>query len=49
MGYYPVRYVSRVIIYEHKMFIRVATGPYLQLATSGALDTYVPVRTTLST
>ena len=26
MGYFPVRYNSRVVIYEHKMFIRSATG-----------------------
>ena len=25
MGYFPVRYNSRVVIYEHKMFIRLAT------------------------
>ena len=25
MGYFPVRYDSRVVIYEHKMFIRFAT------------------------
>ena len=27
MGYFPVRYDSRVLIYERKMFIRLATGP----------------------
>ena len=26
MRYFPVRYDSRVVIYEHKMFIRLATG-----------------------
>ena len=26
MGYFPVRYDSRVVIYERKMFIRLATG-----------------------
>ena len=26
MGYFPVRYDSRVVIYEHKLFIRLATG-----------------------
>ena len=26
MGYFPVRYESRVVIYERKMFIRLATG-----------------------
>ena len=26
MGYFQVRYNSRVINYEHKMFIRLATG-----------------------
>ena len=25
MGYFPVRYDSRVVIYENKMFIRLAT------------------------
>ena len=25
MGYFPVRYNSRVVIYERKMFIRLAT------------------------
>ena len=25
MGYFPVRYDSRVVIYEHKMFKRLAT------------------------
>ena len=25
MGYFQVRYDSRVVIYEHKMFIRLAT------------------------
>ena len=28
MGYFPVRYDSRVVIYERKMFIRLATGHY---------------------
>jgi len=27
MGYIPVRYDSRVVIYERKMFIRLATAP----------------------
>ena len=26
MGYFPVRYDSRVVIYERKLFIRLATG-----------------------
>ena len=26
MGYFQVRYASRVVIYERKMFIRLATG-----------------------
>ena len=26
MGYFSVRFDSRVVIYEHKMFIRLATG-----------------------
>ena len=25
MGYFQVRYASRVVIYEHKMFVRLAT------------------------
>ena len=29
MEYFQVRYDSRVVIYEHKMFIRLATGSYL--------------------
>ena len=29
MGYFPVRYDSRVVIYERKMFIRFATGKFL--------------------
>ena len=31
MGYFPVRYDSRVVIHERKMFIRLATvgrGPF---------------------
>ena len=26
MGYFPVRYDSRVVIFERRMFIRLATG-----------------------
>ena len=26
MGYFPVRFDSRVVIYERKMFIRLAAG-----------------------
>ena len=26
MGYFQVRYDSRVVIYKHKMFLRLATG-----------------------
>ena len=26
MGYFQVRYDSRVVIYEHKLHIRLATG-----------------------
>ena len=29
MGYFQVRYDSRVVIYERKMFIRFATGLFL--------------------
>ena len=28
MGYFPVRYNSRVVIYEHRMFIRLATDVF---------------------
>ena len=31
MGYFPVRYDSRVVIYERKIFIRLATGRALFL------------------
>ena len=31
MGYFPVSYDSRVIIYERKMFIRLATGKFSEL------------------
>ena len=30
MGYFPVRYDPRVVIYERKMFIRLATGGFLE-------------------
>ena len=30
MEYFLIRYDSRVIIYEHKMFIRLATDVYLR-------------------
>ena len=30
MGYFPIRDDSRVVIYEHKMFIRLATGQFEQ-------------------
>ena len=26
MGYYPVRYDSRVVSYDHKLFIRLGSG-----------------------
>jgi len=29
MGYFPVRYDSRVVIYERKMFIRLVTGLFV--------------------
>ena len=32
MGYFPVRYDSRVVIYKRKMFIRLATGAEIQLS-----------------
>ena len=31
MGYFPVRYDARVVIYEHKLFIRLATVKSLQM------------------
>ena len=34
MGYFPVKYDSRVVIYERKLFIRLATG----LKASGVLQ-----------
>ena len=34
MGYFQVRYDSRVVIYEYKMFIRLAAG----LVVTGCLD-----------
>ena len=39
MGYFPVRYDSGVVIYELKMFIRLATGKML-LAPSAFGDLY---------
>ena len=44
MGYFQVRYDSRVVIYERKMFIRLATGLmfskhlFAQLFISGSLQ-----------
>ena len=35
MGHFPVRYDSRVVIYEHKMFIRLATGHGIYLMPRG--------------
>ena len=34
MGYFPVRYDSKVVIYERKIFIRLATGHQLYRDTS---------------
>ena len=34
MGYFPVGYDSRVVIYEPKMFIRLATEPYKTINAS---------------
>ena len=31
MGYFPVRFDSRVVIYECKMFIRLATGYFYKV------------------
>ena len=33
MGYFQVRYDSRVIIYEHRAFIRLATGHIFRRAS----------------
>ena len=39
MGNFPVRYHSRVVIYEHKMFIRLATVvDVIKLFFGGNLD-----------
>ena len=32
MGYFQFRFASRVVIYEHKMFIRLATGVYVKVS-----------------
>ena len=32
MGYFPVRYDSRVVIYERKLFIRLATESILAIS-----------------
>ena len=34
MGYFPVRYDFKVVIYERKMFIRLATGLHEPLSAS---------------
>ena len=34
MGYFQVRYAYRVVTYEHKMFIRLATGGQLYRNTA---------------
>ena len=31
MGYFPVRYDSRVVNYDHRGFIRLATGQLMSL------------------
>ena len=38
MGYFQVRYDTRVINYDHRGFIILATGPFLEV---GALGSYV--------
>ena len=43
MGYFPVRYDSRVVIYERKMFIRLATGLQICPFDAGTED-YALVR-----
>ena len=35
MGYFQVRYDSRIVIYERKMFIRLATDVSLSKPTLG--------------
>ena len=42
MGYFPVRYNSRVVIYKHKMFIRLATGfDFFKWANPGLFFVYL--------
>ena len=48
MGYFLFRYDSRVVIYERKMFIRLATGtPVLLsgLGKVGLVNVFVPMFT----
>ena len=46
MGYFPVRYDSRVVIYKRKMFIRLATGLqfWIQCITYFCLVKLIPVK-----
>ena len=39
MGYFPVRYDARVVIYEHKMCIRLATGYFLLQLSDCMMET----------
>ena len=39
MGYFPVKYDSRVVLYERKMFIRLATGYFLLQSSDCMLET----------
>ena len=42
MGYFPVRYDSRVVIYERKMLIRLATGFELAFLADDAVVVHAP-------
>ena len=43
MGYFQVRYDSRVVIYEHKMFIRLATVVQCDFLAAAAVINALPV------
>ena len=49
MGYFPVRYHSRVVIYDRRGFIRLATGPgmthYIKLLRSSEPQTFSAANT----
>ena len=46
MGYFPVRYDSRVVIYDRKMFIRLATDRGFTIVnydTSNVMSVKLPI------